>query len=193
MAKKITPMNIANIMKLLNNAKSDDETRYFMDSVYYDAAHDGAPARLVATDGRRLVIWEPEAKGKAEALSAIQRAGAIEKSGFVDLDPKAAVMRPTLDSRLFGAQFPNYEKVIPDADDMVDARSFVDGAPLPSCAIWIANEGIAVNPEYVVDIPALNDAKVMKHKETPDKRSVTLELSSDDGRLLVVVMPMSKD
>lgn len=107
-------------------AVSDDETRYFMNGVYFENA-DGRLV-MVATDGRRLshvakatsgsippfagVIVPPKVLNLVRKLATGEgnvRIAVTEKTVFFDLDNQK------LSSSLIEGQFPNYQRVIPES------------------------------------------------------------------------------
>ena len=109
-------------------AVSSDETRYFMNGVYFEQA-DGKLV-MVATDGRRLsysakaaeaqvadfkgVIIPPKVLHLIRKLAAGEgklRLAIAENNIFVQLD------RHLISSNLIDAQFPNYQRVIPKSQD----------------------------------------------------------------------------
>jgi len=106
-------------------AISDDETRYFMNGVYFE--NNNGELRMVATDGRRLSyiskkvdIPEQQVKGiivPPKILNLIRKLATgqgtlslavTDKNFFVQLGNQK------LFSALIEGQFPNYQRVIPD-------------------------------------------------------------------------------
>ena len=106
-------------------AVSDDETRYFMNGVFFEKAENKFV--MVATDGRRLAFISKEAPTKVEDFSGIiippkilnvifKRAG---DEGMVELSvtDKTIFIKfgsYKLSSVLIEGQFPNYRRVIPE-------------------------------------------------------------------------------
>ena len=107
-------------------AVSDDETRYFMNGVFFENV-DGKVV-MVATDGRRLsyvsntpaapvpdfpnVIIPPKILGLIRKLASGEgsmRIAVTDKSVFVQFDSQK------ISSALIEGQFPNYQRVIPDS------------------------------------------------------------------------------
>jgi DNA polymerase-3 subunit beta len=106
-------------------AVSDDETRYFMNGVYFERAVDGLA--MVATDGRRLAYIKrpitegvPEFKGviiPPKILSLVLHRG--QNEGLIELavtEKNLFIKFGTyrLSTVLIEGQFPNYQKVIPE-------------------------------------------------------------------------------
>jgi DNA polymerase-3 subunit beta len=122
-------------------AVSDDETRYFMNGVFFEKSE--GKFVMVATDGRRLAYITKEAGAGVEDFSGIiippkilnilmKRAG---DEGMVSLSVSEKTIfiqfgSYKLSSVLIDGQFPNYRKVIPESQtksfsfnrlDMLDA------------------------------------------------------------------------
>lgn len=107
-------------------AVSDDETRYFMNGVFLERAQDGLV--MVATDGRRLAYIKrgivegvPEFKGviiPPKILSIIMHRAADEGQIELAINDKNMFVKfgqYRLSTVLIEGQFPNYQKVIPEA------------------------------------------------------------------------------
>jgi DNA polymerase-3 subunit beta len=106
-------------------AVSDDETRYFMNGVFFEKAED--KIIMVATDGRRLAYIAKPADAAIEDFSGIiippkilnvltKRAG-DEGSVSISVTDKTIFMKfgsYNLSSVLLEGQFPNYRRVIPE-------------------------------------------------------------------------------
>ena len=107
-------------------AVSDDETRYFMNGIYLERQQESLI--MVATDGRRLAFVKKEIEGKIpefkgiivppKLLSIVARRAPDE--GVIDLavTEKNLFIRfgnYLLSTVLIEGQFPNYQKVIPEA------------------------------------------------------------------------------
>jgi len=106
-------------------AVSNDESRYFMNGVYFEKANGNLV--MVATDGRRLsyiakaVDIEPESiKGviiPPKILHLVRKLSTGEGNIFIALGDNNLFIRfnqHKLTSNLIDAQFPNYERVIPE-------------------------------------------------------------------------------
>jgi DNA polymerase-3 subunit beta len=119
---------------------SDDETRYFMNGAYFEKKDDNLV--VVATDGRRLsYIAKPLCQG-VEDFSAVivppKILNIILKRAPSEGDISLSVAGKMIyfkfgayqfSSALIDAQFPNYERVIPEHQDKffeVDKADFVD-------------------------------------------------------------------
>ena len=106
-------------------AISDDETRYFMNGVFFEKA--GNKFIMVATDGRRLAYIEKDAAAGIEDFSGIiippkilnivlKRAGdeGMAKISVTDKTIFIQFGSYKLSSVLIDGQFPNYRRVIPE-------------------------------------------------------------------------------
>jgi DNA polymerase-3 subunit beta len=105
-------------------AVSDDETRYFMNGVYFEKTDDGLI--MVATDGRRLAYIRKEGEGITDfggviippkVLNTITKRSGDE--GLVSLSVTDKIIFISfgsyrLSSVLLEGQFPNYRRVIPE-------------------------------------------------------------------------------
>jgi DNA polymerase-3 subunit beta len=109
-------------------AVSDDETRYFMNGVFFEK--EGNELVMVATDGRRLAYIHKNAGNDIEEFSDIiippkilniimKRAG-DEGNIKISVTDKTIFMRfgsYNLSSVLIEGQFPNYRRVIPESQN----------------------------------------------------------------------------
>jgi len=106
-------------------AISDDETRYFMNGVFFEKAENKFV--MVATDGRRLAyINKPAAEGVADfsgiiippkILNIVMKRAGDEGMAKISLTDKIIFIQfgsYKLSSVLIEGQFPNYRRVIPE-------------------------------------------------------------------------------
>ena len=106
-------------------AVSDDETRYFMNGVYLEKQD--SKLTMVATDGRRLAYCSKEVDGAIanfdgviippKALQILRRQAPKEGDFSIAVTAKnfhASYGAQRLASSLIDAQFPNYQRVIPE-------------------------------------------------------------------------------
>jgi len=105
-------------------AISDDETRYFMNGVYFEKADDKFV--MVATDGRRLAFISKSVAGVPDFTGVIippkilgivmKRAGDEGMAGISITDKTIFIQFGSykLSSVLIEGQFPNYRRVIPE-------------------------------------------------------------------------------
>lgn len=141
-------LDAATLKKLLDKtrfAMSSEETRYYLNGVHLHATKEGASSglRAVATDGHRLARVEvalPDgAKGMPPVIVPKKTVGEVRRLlDAVDNDaPVTIALSPSrirfqvgaavLVSRLIDGTFPDYERVIPQANDKIavmDAKSF---------------------------------------------------------------------
>jgi DNA polymerase III subunit beta len=107
-------------------AVSDDETRYFMNGVFFEKSVGGLV--LVATDGRRLSYVKKDFEGKIpefkgvivppKVLMLILKRAPDEGSIEIAVTEKSIFFRfgsYKITSVLIEGQFPNYQKVIPES------------------------------------------------------------------------------
>jgi DNA polymerase-3 subunit beta len=116
-------------------AISTEETRYYLNGIYFHVVGTGAGARLraVATDGHRLAQAEaPAPEGSAGMPGIIvprKTVGEIQKLledpanevaiGLSDTKIRLTIGDVVLTSKLIDGTFPDYERVIPKANDKV--------------------------------------------------------------------------
>lgn len=123
-------------------AISTEETRYYLNGIYFHVIGDGAAARLraVATDGHRLAQAEaPAPEGSAGMPGVIVPRKTVGEIQKLLEDPEAEVAlalsdtkirltagKVVLTSKLIDGTFPDYERVIPNANDKVLTLQKVD-------------------------------------------------------------------
>jgi DNA polymerase-3 subunit beta len=116
-------------------AISTEETRYYLNGIYFHVVGDGGAARLraVATDGHRLAKAEIDAPAGSAGMPGIivprKTVGEIQKLledpqaevrlGLSDTKIRLAIGELVLTSKLIDGTFPDYERVIPKANDKV--------------------------------------------------------------------------
>ena len=105
-------------------AVSDDETRYFMNGVFFEKAED--KFIMVATDGRRLAYITKKAAGVGDfsgiiippkILNMVTKRAGDEGMAQLSITDKTIFIQfgsYKLSSVLIEGQFPNYRRVIPD-------------------------------------------------------------------------------
>ncbi len=114
-------------------AISTEETRYYLNGIYFHVVGDGSQARLraVATDGHRLAKAEvPAPEGSAGMPGVIvprKTVGEIQKLledpesevalALSDSKIRLTIGNLVLTSKLIDGTFPDYERVIPKAND----------------------------------------------------------------------------
>jgi DNA polymerase-3 subunit beta len=125
--KELFEMPVKDIKEMIGQtifAISDDETRYFMNGVYFEKAEDKFV--MVATDGRRLAFINKNVTGIPDFPGIIippkilnimlKRAGDEGMAGISITDKTIFIQFGSykLSSVLIEGQFPNYRRVIPE-------------------------------------------------------------------------------
>lgn len=124
-------------------AISNEETRFYLNGIYVHAFKEGKESRLraVATDGHRLARYElelPEGakdipgvivprKTVAELRRLLEDADGAIEIGLSDTKVQFSFNSVELTSKLIDGSFPDYQRVIPTANDKVltlDAKDF---------------------------------------------------------------------
>jgi DNA polymerase-3 subunit beta len=168
-------------------AISTEETRYYLNGIYFHVVGEGAEARLraVATDGHRLAKAEVPAPAGAIGMPGIivprKTVGEMQKlledpATEVALSLSDSKIRLqagdlVLTSKLIDGTFPDYERVIPKGNDKVltldkaEFKSAVDRVSTIS-----ADRGRAVKL-------SLADDKMVLAVNNPDSGSATDELA----------------
>ncbi len=109
-------------------AVSDDETRYFMNGVYFEKSE--GSIIMVATDGRRLSFISKEIDETVpdfpgvivppKVLNLVKKLASGEGEISIAVTDKNIFMQfdnQKISSNLIEGQFPNYRRVIPDSQD----------------------------------------------------------------------------
>lgn len=180
---------LKNLIDKTQFAISTEETRYYLNGIYLHVVDsDGEPKlRAVATDGHRLARSELQAPAGAEGMPGviIPRKTVSELYKLVD-DPDVKVtvelsdtkIRFTigsivLTSKLIDGTFPDYQRVIPTANEkalIIDRQSFAQAVDRVST---ISSErGRAVKL-------SLSDGQLVLTVNNPDSGSATEELAAD--------------
>ena len=173
-------------------AISTEETRYYLNGIYlHGATGDNGPVlRAVATDGHRLARIDSEMPEGAEGMPGVivprkaiaelrKLVDEIDGAVTIDLsDTKIhfAFDTAVLTSKLIDGTFPDYERVIPAANDKVlemDAASFVQAVDRMAA--------ISTNKSRSIKL-ALEKDRMQLSANSPDSASGEEELPVDyDG------------
>jgi DNA polymerase III subunit beta len=167
-------------------AISTEETRYYLNGIYFHVLGDGGAARLraVATDGHRLAKAEVSAPEGSTGMPGVivprKTVGEIQKLledpesevtvALSDTKLRLTVGKLLLTSKLIDGTFPDYERVIPKANDKelklqkADFERAVDRVSTIS-----ADRGRAVKL-------SLSDDKMLLAVNNPDSGSATDEI-----------------
>jgi DNA polymerase-3 subunit beta len=170
-------------------AISTEETRYYLNGIYIHATESGAHLRAVATDGHRLARVETDLPDGAAGMPGVivprktvseLRKLIEETDGSVTIGLSETKIRFEFDdvvliSKLIDGTFPDYERVIPSANDKVlsvDRSSFAQAVDRVST---IATE------------------KLRAVKLSIDSGQLTLSASSQENGTAVEELPVSYD
>jgi len=183
------------ILAFVDKAKSDDETRYFMNKGHY--FHDGDQGKpcYVATDGHRLHV------------ATFEDAEAAEKFGFKEdgfYDPFGE--RFIRDEKMGLGQFPMWTKVDPTiadpaglaSPDLPDSIEYGYDWPEGEVPRFCANTGIAVSYKFMADMKMLKNsgagACLIRYKVGVSNKAIVATFpKSGSVELRAIIMPMSKD
>ncbi|KQX25370.1 MULTISPECIES: DNA polymerase III subunit beta [unclassified Sphingomonas] len=126
-------------------AISTEETRYYLNGIFFHVQDEGSPVlKAAATDGHRLArvtIARPDgAEGMPDIIIPRKCVGELRKlldelDGSVDITLSSTKIRfglgtAVLTSKLIDGTFPDYNRVIPTANDKllrIDPKSFMEG------------------------------------------------------------------
>ena len=126
-------------------AISTEETRYYLNGIFFHVQDDGSPVlKAAATDGHRLArvtIARPDgAEGMPDIIIPRKCVGELRKlldevDGSVEISLSSTKIRfglgtAILTSKLIDGTFPDYNRVIPTANDKllkIDPKSFMEG------------------------------------------------------------------
>ncbi len=172
-------------------AMSTEETRYYLNGIYLHAAEaDGAPVlRAVATDGHRLARIEialPDGaqgmpgiiiprKTVAELAKLIDEVGGDVEVALSDSKIRFAFDGGVLTSKLIDGTFPDYGRVIPEANDKlleVECKGFSEAVDRVSTISTEKSRAIKL---------ALNDGALVLSATSPDNGSASEELAVTFG------------
>ena len=172
-------------------AISTEETRYYLNGIYFHVVGDGGQARLraVATDGHRLAKAEVPAPEGSTGMPGVivprKTVGEIQKLledpetdvalALSDSKIRLTIGKLVLTSKLIDGTFPDYERVIPKANDKelklqkADFERAVDRVSTIS-----SDRGRAVKL-------SLSDDRMILAVNNPDSGSATDELPVSYG------------
>jgi DNA polymerase-3 subunit beta len=123
-------------------AMAVEETRYYLNGLYWHACDETHKLRIVATDGHRLARSQTDLPTQASGMPGVilsrKTVGEIRKiidelDGSISIGLSESQMRfafgnTTLTSRLIDGTFPDYQKVIPEANDRILSMNTKDFA-----------------------------------------------------------------
>ena len=177
-------------------AMSSEETRYYLNGIYIHPAReeDEPKLRIVATDGHRLARVELNLPDGADEMPGVivprKTVGEIRKliddAGeeevaitLSDTKIRVEIATTVLTSKLIDGTFPDYDRVIPFANDktlQVDPRNFAKAVDLVST--------IATEKTRAIKL-SLDDGSLVLSASSPDAGSAEeqLEVEYADGPL----------
>ncbi len=142
---KVAAGNLRKLIDRTSFAISTEETRYYLNGIYlHTTESDGQPVlRAVATDGHRLARVEmPQPEGAAgmpgvivprkavtEVRKLIEDGGEAVSVALSETKIRFSFDDVELTSKLIDGTFPDYQRVIPEANDKVmevDRKSFAE-------------------------------------------------------------------
>lgn len=184
----------ANLKRLIDRTQfaiSNEETRYYLNGIYFHTVEQGSDMNLraVATDGHRLAQAEMKAPVGAETIPGVivprKAVGEIQrlleepdqtvKVELSDSKVRLTVGPVILTSKLIDGTFPDYERVIPRGNDkelQVDRDVFKEAVDRVSTVS--SERGRAVKL-------TLSDGHMVLMVNNPDSGSATEELAVDYG------------
>jgi DNA polymerase-3 subunit beta len=184
---RVAAAELGRLIERTRFAISNEETRYYLNGIYlHEAAPDGsATLRAVATDGHRLAQAEialPDgAAGMAGVIVPRKCVNELAKlmdghDGEVDVSVTPAKIRfafgdIVVTSKLIDGTFPDYERVIPFANDremQVDAATFAEAVDRVSTVS--SDKGRAVKL-------SLEGDRLTLSVNSPDSGSATEEIA----------------
>jgi DNA polymerase III subunit beta len=184
----------AELKRLIDKTRfaiSTEETRYYLNGIYLHAvASEGKPSlRAVATDGHRLAQMELPLPDGAKDMPGVivPRKTVVELAKLVEdgdgevrieLSPakiRISTARVVLTSKLIDGTFPDYERVIPQANDKtmeVDNQAFAQAVDRVSTLS--SDKGKAVKL-------SISDSKLVLSVNNPDSGSASEEIPVEYG------------
>ncbi|MFC0284064.1 DNA polymerase III subunit beta [Camelimonas abortus] len=182
----------ADIKRLIDKTQfaiSTEETRYYLNGIYLHPATNGGETtlRAVATDGHRLARVDAPAPAGCETMPGVivprKAVAEIQKlleglDGEVTVELSESKIRLTagavvLTSKLIDGAFPDYQRVIPTANDRVMVVELAEFTPAVDRVSTISSErGRAVKL-------SLQEGRLTLSVTNPDSGSAMEEISVD--------------
>lgn len=187
----ITPAECKALLEKTRFAISTEETRYYLNGVYLHAAKNQGAAvlRTVATDGHRLARMEvglPEGaeqipgviiprKTINELYKLVENGGEKVEIALSESKIRFSLGGAVLVSKLIDGTFPDYERVIPTANDKVmevDCKAFSNSVDRVSVITSEKSRGIKL---------ALEGSKVTLSASSAEQGTASEEISVSYG------------
>ena len=182
----IEPEDLKFLIESTRFAISTEETRYYLNGIYFHHVEEGGLLRAVATDGHRLARAGVSAPSGCEGMPGIivPRKTVLELVKLIDaadgpiaVSMSEAKIRFAIDgvlltSKLIDGNFPDYERVIPQANDRrleVDTRLFAQAVDRVSTVS--SEKGRAVKL-------AISEDRIMLSVNNPEAGSAEEELAA---------------
>ena len=176
-----------NLIDRTQFAISTEETRYYLNGIYFHCVEDEGKEmlRAVATDGHRLAQTQCEAPDGAQGMPGIivprKAVGEVQKlletpDSFVTIEVSDSKIRFTVDtvvltSKLIDGTFPDYNRVIPSGNDkelVIDRQTF--SAAVDRVSTIASDRGRAIKL-------SLTDGQLVLSVNNPDSGSAEEELA----------------
>lgn len=175
-------MDVAALFKPVSYAISKEETRYYLNGIYFHA--DGADIRAVATDGHKLALHTaalPEGASTLPGVIVPTKAVSLVPGGVISVSVSPTKVRFVADgvdvvSKVMDGTFPNYRRVIPTANDKVARceRAALSGA-VDRVATIMADKGRATKFSFADGALVLN----ARHTDADAQDEIAVEFTSE--------------
>jgi len=186
-------MKSEDLKRLIDNTQfaiSTEETRYYLSGIYFHVVTEGEEVkfRAVATDGHRLALLETQAPVGSETMPGVivprkgvgelQRLVNEESDGVVKIELSDAKIRFSLGSvvlttKVVDGTFPEYQRVIPTANDK---KLVIDRAAFAAAVDRVAT--ISPDRSRAVKL-SLGAGQIVIMVHNPDSGSAEDELPAD--------------
>jgi DNA polymerase-3 subunit beta len=181
--------DLARLIEKTRFAISTDETRYYLNGIYFHAmeSEDGAHLRAVATDGHRLARMDAPLPAGAAGMppiilprKTVQEVAKLlaDHTDEVTVSLSANKVRFTagdvvLTSKLIDGTFPDYQRVIPQSNDKmmrIDTKAFTSAVDRVSTLSSEKGRAVKLN---------ISDGRLMLSVNNPESGSATEELDME--------------
>jgi hypothetical protein len=180
--------SVQGIMQSLNKCRSTDESRYFMTECYLDR-DEGDKILIIATDGRTLAVWEPD----AWTIDNMHLASL--PTGYVLLDDKRLLVTALVKE----GQYPTWRKVDPDLSTMEKCDALLEPNKEHSAGDRAAQfalvTGTLIKSKYIERIAWASKGETYIAAIDPEKHAIVYRHSPDkDGHsdYRMVIMPYTE-
>jgi len=186
---RLPARDLARLIEKTRFAISTDETRYYLNGIYFHAIESGERPllRAVATDGHRLARMDVDLPDGASGMPSIilprktvqelaKLLGDHSDDVAVDLSANKVRFRAgniVLTSKLIDGTFPDYERVIPQNNDktmQIPTAGFISAVDRVSTLSSEKGRAVKLN---------IGDGKLVLSVNNPESGSATEELDLD--------------